>query len=262
MTRALRAEWTKLRTVHSTGWALGLALVLMVLLSALAGAESETSGCAPGGRCDNDTVADSLGGVYFGQFAIIALGVMAMGSEYGTGLIRMTFVAEPRRRLVLLAKGIAVGGAVLVVGLLASVLMFEIASSLLRGNGFNAEHGYREWSLTDPEVLRAVGGTGVYLAAVALLSLGIAALLRHTAAAISTVTALLVVPVFAASLLPEHISDRVLQTSPMTAGLAIQRTVERSDSVPIDQWVGLGVACLWALAAVAAALWVIGRRDA
>ena len=48
----------------------------------------------------------------------------------------------------------------------------------------------------------------------------------------------------------------------MTAGLAIQRTVERPDSIPIDPWVGLGVACLWALAAMAAALWLVGRRDA
>ena len=88
----------------------------------------------------------------------------------------------------------------------------------------------------------------LYLAALALLSLGIGALLRHTAAAISTVTALLVVPVFFVELLPEHISDRVLQLSPMTAGLAIQRSIELPDSVPIDPWVGLGVACLWALA--------------
>ena len=133
MTRALRAEWTKLRTIHSTGWALGLALVLMVLLSALAGAESETSGC-PASGCDDGVVANALGGVYFGQFAVIALGVMAMGSEYATGLIRVTFVAEPRRRLVMVAKALTVGGAVLIVGLLASVLMFEIASSLLEGN--------------------------------------------------------------------------------------------------------------------------------
>jgi ABC-2 type transport system permease protein len=261
MTRALRAEWTKLRTIHSTGWSLGLALVLMVLLSALAGAESETSGC-PASGCDDDVVATALGGVYFGQFAVIALGVMAMGSEYATGLIRVTFAAEPRRRVVMVAKALAVGGAVLVVGLLASVLMFEIASSLLEGNGFNAEIGYPEWSLTDPEVLRAVGGTAVYLTAIALLSLGTAALLRHTAAAISAVTALLVVPALFVEFLPEHIADRVLQISPMTAGLAIQRTVERPDSIPIDPWVGLGVACLWALAAMAAALWLIGRRDA
>lgn len=261
MTRALRAEWTKLRTIHSTGWSLGLALVLMVLLSALAGAESETSGC-PASGCDSDIVATSLGGVYFGQFAVIALGVMAMGSEYGTGLIRVTFVAEPRRRIVLIAKALAVGGAVLVVGLLASALMFQIASSLLAGNGYNADVGYPEWSLTDPEVLRAVGGTAVYLAAVALLSLGVAGLLRHTAAAISAVTALLVVPVFFVELLPDHIADRVLQIAPMTAGLAIQRTVENPDTVPIDPWVGLGVVCLWALAALGAALWLIGRRDA
>lgn len=261
MTRALRAEWTKLRTVHSTGWALGLAVVLMVFLSALSGAESETSGC-PASGCDSDVVANSLGGVYFGQFAVIALAVMAISSEYGTGLIRVTLVADPRRRIVLLAKALAVGGVVLVVGLVSALLMFQIASSLLVGNGFNAAIGYPEWSLTDPEVLRAISGTAVYLAALALLSLGIGALLRHTAAAISTVTALLVVPVFAAELLPDHIADRILQLSPMTAGLAIQRSVELPDSVPIDPWVGLGVVCLWAVGAMGAALWLIGRRDA
>jgi ABC-2 type transport system permease protein len=261
MTRALRAEWTKLRTVNSTGFALGLALALMVLLSALNGAESETSGCPPSG-CDEDIVVNSLAGVYFAQFAVIALAVMAIGSEYGTGLIRVTLVADPRRRVVLLAKALAVGAAVFAVGLVASVLSFEIATSLLAGNGFNATNGYREWSLTDPEALRAVGGTAVYLVALALLSLGIAALLRHTAAAISTVTALLAVPLMIAELLPERIADRVVQVSPMTAGLSIERTVDRADSVPIDPWVGLGIACLWALAAMAAALWLVGRRDA
>jgi ABC-2 type transport system permease protein len=102
----------------------------------------------------------------------------------------------------------------------------------------------------------------VYLVALALLSLGIAALLRHTAAAISTVSALLIVPLMVAELVPEHISDRIVQLSPMTAGLSIERTVERADTVPIDPWVGLGVACLWAVAAMATALWLIGRRDA
>ena len=43
-------------------------------------------------------------------------------------------------------------------------------------------------------VLRGVAGTAVYLAALALFSLGVGAILRHTAAAISTVLALLWVP--------------------------------------------------------------------
>jgi ABC-2 type transport system permease protein len=71
------------------------------------------------------------------------------------------------------------------------------------------------------------------------------------------------VPLVAASLVTGTASDRLLQISPMTAGLAIQRTVENQpDQIPIDPWVGLGVTFLWALAAMGAALWLVARRDA
>jgi ABC-2 type transport system permease protein len=258
MTRALHAEWTKLRTVNSTGWSLGLALVLMIAFGVLICANSQTSGCS--GECD-DVMAITLGGVYLAQFAVVALAVMAIGSEYGTGLIRVTFVADPRRRTVLVAKALAVAGAVLVAGLVASLLSYTIGSPLLEANGYTVEHGYTERSLAD--MFQAIGGTGLYLVALAHLSLGIAALLRHTAAAISTVVALMFVPLIAASLLSGTASDRVLQFSPMTAGLAVQRTVENQpDAIPIDPWVGLGVIFLWAFAAMGAALWLVARRDA
>jgi hypothetical protein len=58
------------------------------------------------------------------------------------------------------------------------------------------------------------------------------------------------------------VADQVLRFTPMTAGLTIQRTVERADSIPIAPWAGLGVTWLYAAAALAAAFWVIRRRDA
>ena len=88
-------------------------------------------------------------------------------------------------------------------------------------------------------------GSGLYLASVALLGLGVGAIVRHTGAAITLVIAILFVPLIGASLLPDCISDPVLRFSPMTAGLAIQRTVDRADSVPIGEWAGLGVAGVW-----------------
>jgi ABC-2 type transport system permease protein len=258
MSRALQAEWTKLRTVNSSGWSLGLALALMVGFGALISANSETSGCS--GKCD-DVLAITLGGVYLAQFAVVALGVMTIGSEYGTGLIRVTFAADSRRRTVLVAKALTISGAVLVVGLVASLLSYVIGAPLLEANGHSVANGYADRSLSD--LLQAIGGTGLYLVALALLSFGIAALLRHTAAAISTVVALMFVPLVAASLVTGTASDRLLQISPMTAGLAIERTVENPpDAIPIDPWVGLGVTYLWAMAAMAAALWLVARRDA
>jgi len=48
----------------------------------------------------------------------------------------------------------------------------------------------------------------------------------------------------------------------VTAGLAVQQTVERSDAVPLDPWAGLGVLFAYALGALVVALWLIQRRDA
>jgi ABC-2 type transport system permease protein len=263
MTRALQAEWTKLRTVRSTTWSVIALAALTVLFSALVGAESQTDGCPRADErhlCDDDVVMNSLAGVYFGQFAVAALAVLAMSSEYGTGLIRTTFAAMPRRRTVLAAKAAAVAGLVFGIGLVTTVASYLAGRSLLAGNGFNAANGYPEAALDD--LVRPVLGTALYLTALALLCVGLAALLRHTAAAITTVLGLMWLPILAPALLPEHVADQVLRLSPMTAGLAVQRTVERPDSIPIDPWLGLGVAWLYAAAALAAAFWLIARRDA
>lgn len=263
MTRTLRAEWTKLRSVGSARWTLVGALASMVLFGILLCASTETGGCLTGDQCE-DMVMLALGGVYVGQFAVVALGVLAITSEYATGLIRVTFVAEPRRRRVLVAKALALAAAVFVVGLVASVVSYAIGHPLLVENGFTPAHGYPATSVTDGPVLRAIFGTALYLSGLALLSLGVATVLRHTAAAISVVIALLWVPLILASLLSKTAPDEVLllRVTPMLPGISIQRTIERSDSLPIGEWAGLGVSGLWALAAMAAALWLIGRRDA
>jgi ABC-2 type transport system permease protein len=78
----------------------------------------------------------------------------------------------------------------------------------------------------------------------------------------TVVLGLLFVPFMVALSMPDSVREPLQRAAPMTAGLAIQRTVLRADSVPIGQWAGLGVLALWATVALLAALWVIGRRDA
>jgi ABC-2 type transport system permease protein len=260
MTHVLQAEWTKLRSLNSTAWALVAAAGLMVVFGILIAAGSETTGCPPDG-CD-DMVANSLGGIYVAQFAIVALAVMAITSEYATGLIRVTFVAMPRRRAVLVAKAAAVGVATLVVGLITAIASYQIGTALLEGNGYIPANGYPYRSLLDGEVMRAVGGTALYLVALAWFSLGLGAIVRNTAATITMLVALLWVPLIVGSLVPEKYADPILKFTPMTAGLAIQRTVPTKDPIHIGEWAGLGVAALWGLGAMAIALWLIGRRDA
>jgi ABC-2 type transport system permease protein len=256
---ALRAEWTKLRTVRSNWWALGLALGLTVLMSAFISATVETSGKAPG-DAGEDVLMLSLGGVLFGQFAIVALAVVAITSEHATGTIRATFAANPRRHAVLAAKAAIVAGAVLAAGLVGSLLAFLVAQPILHDNGFVALNGYSVLSLGDGQSLRAIGGSGLYLALLALLSLGVGAILRHTAAAITTVLALMFVPLIASGMLPESAQDTIQRIAPMTAGICIQTLP--GHGAPLSPGAGIAVLAAWAAGAMLAALWLIGRRDA
>ncbi len=94
---ALHAEWTKLRSVRSTAWSLLSLVVLTVLFSAFATSALDTSGGSPGNPGNSDVVMLGLSGVYLGQIGAVVLGVLVMAAEYGTGMIRATFVANPRR---------------------------------------------------------------------------------------------------------------------------------------------------------------------
>jgi ABC-2 type transport system permease protein len=255
----LRAEGTKLRTLRSTLWALAAVYGLTVGLGAFFSAGSSTDVAVAGGG-DNDIVRDSLVGVYLGQIGVVAFATVAITSEYATRLILATFAATPRRGTVLGAKAILVGGTVLAVGLVAGATAFVLGQHLLRGGGF-VPPAYPEVTLADGPAQRAVVGSALFLCALALLSLGVGAILRHAAAAISVLLALLFVPLIVAPLLPDQTREIVQQATP-GAGLAVQQTVDRSDALPIGPWSGLGVTFAWAAVALLVALWLVRRRDA
>lgn len=258
----LRAEWVKLRTARSTVWIVFAIVSLTVGLSAFVCSAVDTRGGSPTNPGDEDVVLNSLSGVVLGQVAAVALGVLAITSEYTTGLIRTTFTVFPRRRALMATKVALVAGCGLAAGIVAAVGGFLVGQPILHGNGFVYANGYPPASLTDPQTLRAVIGSALYLGLVALLGLGVGALLRRTAAAMTVVLGLLFVPYMVALSMPDGVREPLQRAAPMTAGLAVQRTVMRVDSVPMGEWAGLGVLALWAAVALLAASWVIGRRDA
>jgi ABC-2 type transport system permease protein len=259
---ALLAEWIKLRTVRSTAWALLAFVGVSVLFSALGCWESETEGGSPGNPGDNDIVLDSLAGIWFGQIAPAVLAVLAITSEYTHRMIRTTLAATPRRHVVLAAKTAVVGAGVLVVGVATSAACFQVGQWILRGNGFNYEGGYPAVTLGDGEALRAVVGTALYLGLLAVFSLGIGAIARHTAGAITVVLATILAPVIAIGFLPENLGEPLEKFSLMGAGLAVQQTVERPDNIPIGPAGGLLVVTAYGAVALLVALWAIDRRDA
>ncbi len=208
---------------------------------------------------DNDVVMDGLIGVQVGLMAVVALGVLFVTAEYKTSLIRTTFAASPRRGRVLGAKAVVVGVSVFAVGLIASVAAFFLSQPIQRGNGF-APPAYPSPSLADAPVLRAVVGTALFLAVLALFSLGVGAILRRTAGAIAFVIGLVVVPQVVASVLSVDATTWVQRITPI-AGLAIQQTRHRFDTA-IGPWAGFGVLCAYAAVALGVGFLLLRRRDA
>jgi ABC-2 type transport system permease protein len=254
----LHAEWTKLRTVASTGWLLLAAAALTIAMSAAAdaGATCSSSGCQA------DPAKLSLTGVQAGQAIVAVIAVLAVSNEYSTGMIRITLTAMPRRLTVLAAKAILVTGLVLAVSAVAVLASLLAGRLILPGHGFTPAHGYPPLSLGHGPVLRAVCGSAFYLALIALLSLGVATAVRESAVAIGLVLGLLYLfPVVTSVVSNQHWQRHLEQTGPMTAGLYIQATANLS-SLPLTPWQGLGVLALWAAGALTIGALVFRFRDA
>lgn len=257
MKPAVHAEWTKLRTVPGTGWLLLAIVVSTVAVSALAAAVVT---CSSDG-CSQDLTKISLTGIQLGQALVAVLAVAVVGGEYGTGMIHSTLVAMPRRWTVLAAKAIVVGGVVLVAGafgVLGSVWMGRI---ILPGKGFTADHGFSPLSLADPSTLRAAAGSVVYLALIAVFSLGIATAVRDSAAAIGVILGLLLLfPVVIQMVSDPDWQRHLRQIAPMSSGLAVQTTVDVG-SLPLSPWAGIGVLGAWSAGALLVGGVLLYRRD-
>jgi ABC-2 type transport system permease protein len=258
MLAAVRAEWIKLRTVSGPGWLLlACAVVTITVSSAVAAVEK-----CPLASCAVDTTKLSLTGAQVGQAAVAVLGVMVIGGEYATGMVRVTLAAVPRRCVMLAAKVAAVAAVTAVAGIVAVLGSLLAGRIFLTGNGFAAAHGFMPLSAGNGPTLRAAVGSALYLVLVALFSLGVAAAVRDTAVAIAIVLGLMYLVRGVSSLVLDPTwqlrADRV---APMNAGLAIQSTTNLS-KLPIGPWAGLGVLAAWTAVALLAGWLTLQLRDA
>jgi ABC-2 type transport system permease protein len=257
MRNAVHAEWTKLRTVPSTGWLVLTVIALTVGASALA-----TSIVKCPATCSADTTKLSLTGIMLGQAAVAALAVVVVTAEYGTGMIRVSLAAVPRRSVLLAAKAVVVTAVVLAAGtisVLGSVLAGRI---LLPGNGFDAKHGFAAMSIFHGPTLRAAAGSVLYLVLIGLFSLGVSTILRDPGVTTTVVLGVLyVIPLISYVVISPVWQHRLDRWAPTNAGLAIQATRNLA-KLPIGPWPGLGVLGLWTAAALAAGWAVLRLRDA
>jgi ABC-2 type transport system permease protein len=257
MRNAVHAEWTKLRTVPSTAWLLLAVIALTVGVSAMATAIVKCPA-----TCGADTTKVSLTGILLGQAAVAALAVVVVTAEYGTGMIRVSLAAMPRRSVLLAAKALVVTAVVLVAGTI-SVLGSVLAGRIqLPGNGFTAANGFAALSILHGATLRAAAGSVLYLVLIGLFALGLSVALRDSGLTTAVVLGVMyVIPLIGDLIISPIWQHRLDRWAPTNAGMAIQAT-RNVAKLPIGPWQGLGVLALWAAAALAAGWLVLRLRDA
>jgi hypothetical protein len=245
-------EWHKLRSVRSTWWIVAVFAIAMIGLSVLVLGHEGYARMSAADRASFDPVHDSFIALVLGQLLLGALGVLAITTEFSSGMIRATFAAVPSRPLVLAAKAAVLGAVTLTAGELAAFAAFAAGQTALQAPAPHA-------TLSQPGVLRAVLLAGAYPALIALIGLGLAAVIRHTAGAIGAVVGVVfVLPLIllpfgqhnpAMKFLPEIIAENSL-------------TAVKPVAASLSPAAGLGMLCLYAAVALAAGGYVMARRDA
>ena len=251
----LRSEWTKLCSLRSTFWALTVTVVLGIGLGAAISAAT-AHGYAKfsvSSKLSWDPTAVSLDGMAIASLAIAVLGVLCISSEYSSGMIRTSLIAVPKRGRVLAAKSLVVAAAAFIVGEVTSFAAFFVGQAVISGHAPTA-------ALGDPGVARAVAGGGLYLVALAVLSVAAGALLRHPAAAIACLVAVLFVLPGIAQALPDSWRNPVTEFWPTLAGGDL--TSVHHSAYTLQPWPGFGVMCLFTAIVYAIAWTLLNCRDA
>ena len=227
--RVIAAEWIKLRTQQSALWAgaaaIGLTAGFGILYAALLAARPPHGAAAVAAF---DPTAVSLSGIQLAQIAVGVLGAMLITSEYSSGMIRSTFAAVPRRLPVLWGKAAIALGAVFAACVPAVLIAFFAGQSVLAKVGLDTSFG-------QPGVARAVLGSAVYLAVAAVLGVGLGALLRNTAAAVTALFGLLFGLQLLAGLIPGATGVTLEKFMPSTAGQAIA-SVHPDPATSLGPW--------------------------
>jgi hypothetical protein len=194
---AIASEWTKIRSVRSTMWTLGVFVLLVVGIGTLTGVVVANSDPALSGE---SPLGLGFFGLLLGSMCIITLGVLTTASEYGTGMIRTTMVACPSRGRVLAAKAMVFFLVAFVVTLVSASLVAFMHVAMLEGEGAKTPTG-GEW-------LKGTVGIAAYVALLGLLSLAVGSIIRHSAGAITIMIGAVLAPmVIALFMFSESLQD-------------------------------------------------------
>jgi ABC-2 type transport system permease protein len=250
--RVVNSEWIKMRSLRSTRYTLIASIAITVGLGLLF-ASFAVARLNSTGHLETDPVTLTLRGAFLAQLAIGVLGVLLITGEYSTGMIRATMSAVPRRLMVLWAKLGLFAVVAAVASIAAAFAAFLGGQAILSSKHVGA-------SLSDPGVLRAVIGAGLYLAVVGLLGMALGFIIRNTAGAITTLFGILLILPVLGEVLPASWASHVVPYLPSNAGQAIMQL--HADPNTLAPWTGFALFVGYTAVAVAVAAVLVKRRDA
>ncbi len=253
--RVLLSEWTKLRSVRSTKWSLGVGFLLTVAfpIAFSFATSSHWGSMSPQDRADRQPLDIALVGVNVAQLAIAVLGVLLISAEYSTGSIRSTFTAVPKRLLVLWAKLIDYSVVSLALMVPAVLVSFFSSQAIL------GRHDILQISFTQPGVARAVLGGALYVMLVGIFALAIGAIVRNTAGGIAAFAGIFFVLPPLMFVLPTSWNNAISQYLPSDAGRQLFSLHHASHSLrPLTGGLVFAAYCV---AAIVIAAVLLVRRD-
>ncbi|MGH8890537.1 MAG: hypothetical protein ACRDV3_12395 [Acidothermaceae bacterium] len=254
MTNSLAMEWEKLRPFHKTSRTVVLSIGLAVSVSAIVSAAMASSAkhMTAADRHTFDSIGISLQGVNAAVLAIAAFGVLCMTREYSTGMISVTFLAQPKRLRVLAAKLVTHATVASVAGICACTAAFAVGQALLGTQGLGVA-----WSAS--RLPAALAGGVLYLVLLCVWGIALGALMRSSASAITWMASILVVAPVIVQILPADVVHRVERWLPSQIGTAAMST--HSDPNLFTPWVGLAVLAGYVAVTLVAGAYRMARTE-
>jgi len=254
MGNALAMEWQKLRPLHKTSRTVALSIVLAVTVSGLVALAmaSSASHMTLADRQGFDSIGISLQGVNAAVLAIAAFGVLCITREYSTGMIAVTFLAQPGRLRVLGAKLLTHAAVAAVAGACACAAAFAVGQALLDTKGLAVS-----WSAS--RLPWALLGGVVYLVLLCIWGVALGALFRTSATAITWMASLLVVAPVIVQILPADIVTRVERWLPAQIGTTTMSSHPNPNM--FSPWTGLALLAGYVVLTLIGGAWRMARTD-
>jgi ABC-2 type transport system permease protein len=252
-----RSEWTKIKTVRSTGWSLLVMAALSLGFTVFYAAKLNSSWPTLDASGRNGFVSDPVAGLLqpgatFGQLAVGVLGVLLMASEYSTGMIRASVLAVPRRTPILAAKAVVFGAVVFVVAQAVAVPAFLVGSAI------TSKHASA--SVGQASTVRAILAFGAFMVLTGLISLAVGAIAGRPVAGLGAMIGLQYVAPLVLSFFPGSLAEHLVAALPATSASAVMSNGHNADNV-YSPLASLGILVAWAAVLLAAGFVAVKRRN-